>query len=55
MTWSDETLMAFVDNELDDRERARQRSDESKERRWFTGVLYSSDGRGWLPLVGRGE
>lgn len=38
-----------------DRERARQRSDEGKERRWFTGVLYSSDGRGWLPLVGRGE
>lgn len=38
-----------------DRERARQRVDDGKERRWFTGILYSSDGRGWLPLLGRGE
>jgi hypothetical protein len=36
-----------------DRERSR-RDDDRKERR-RTGILYSSDGRGWLPLVGRGD
>jgi hypothetical protein len=38
-----------------DREQVRQRGDDSKERRTTTGVLYSSDGRGWLPLIGRGD